>query len=138
MVGQETEVANAHEASWQHVLEEAPQEFNGGKRHLALFAATRIVLPAKRHLLDVESEQAVVADGHAVSVASEIAKDSRWATEGGLGEAPKGIRAHWLGGVELPISSTDVRERLRSGANTDELLPSEVAEYVSRHGLYRA
>ena len=73
-----------------------------------------------------------------VAAAVEFIVVSRPGTDFGLGEAPKGIRAHWLGGVELPISSTDVRERLRSGAKADELLPSEVAEYVSRHGLYRA
>ena len=73
-----------------------------------------------------------------VAAAVEFIVVSRPGTDFGLGEAPKGIRAHWLGGVELPISSTEVRGRLRSGANTDELLPSEVAEYVSRHGLYRA
>ena len=52
------------------------------------------------------------------------------------GEAPPEIRAHWLGGIEHPISSTDVRERLRSGAQTDEMLPPPIAEYIGRHALY--
>ena len=52
------------------------------------------------------------------------------------GEAPAEIDAHWLSGLDLPISSTDVRERLRSGVKPDELLPTEIAEYIVRHGLY--
>ena len=52
------------------------------------------------------------------------------------GEAPAEIDAHWLGGLDLPISSTGVRRSLRSGAKTAELLSPEIAEYIVRHGLY--
>jgi nicotinate-nucleotide adenylyltransferase len=41
--------------------------------------------------------------------------------------------------VELPmISSTDLRERLAAGRETEGLLPRRVADYIAEHGLYRA
>ena len=36
-----------------------------------------------------------------------------------------------------PVSSTDVRQAIASGASLDGLVPAAVAEYIARHGLYR-
>ncbi len=71
-----------------------------------------------------------------VAAAVEFIVVSRPGADFRPGEAPAEINAHWLGGLALPISSTEVRERLRSGASADELLPAGVAEYILRHGLY--
>ena len=71
-----------------------------------------------------------------VAAAVEFIVVSRPGADFRAAEAPSEISAHWLGGVELPISSTGVRESLRSGANTAELLPPEIAEYIVRQGLY--
>ena len=46
-VGQQPEVADVHEASGQHVEEEAAQELGGGKSHDALFAAMSTTLLAE-------------------------------------------------------------------------------------------
>lgn len=36
----------------------------------------------------------------------------------------------------VDISSTDIRERVRSGRNIDYLVPRQVATYISKHRLY--
>lgn len=42
-------------------------------------------------------------------------------------------------GVELPpISSTEVRQRLRAGTSIDALAPAAVVDYIAARGLYRA
>lgn len=38
----------------------------------------------------------------------------------------------------LPVSSTEVRARLRSGGPLQDLLPQRVADYIEARGLYRA
>ena len=53
-------------------------------------------------------------------------------------EVPEGARVHWLGGVDVPISSTELRERLKHGKPADEELAPEVDAYIRRHGLYGA
>jgi len=61
--------------------------------------------------------------------------------------APPALKSHLnaLGRelVELPfepvaISSTEIRERLATGASTDGLLDVAVAQYIHRNGLYQA
>lgn len=37
-----------------------------------------------------------------------------------------------------PVSSTEIRARVRAGLPIDGLVPPEVAEYIASHGLYRA
>jgi nicotinate-nucleotide adenylyltransferase len=36
-----------------------------------------------------------------------------------------------------PVSSTEIRERIRSGESIDGMVPREVAVYIEKHGLYR-
>ncbi len=36
-----------------------------------------------------------------------------------------------------PISSTQVRNAIRAGAPTNELIPDNIRDYIHRHGLYR-
>ena len=48
-VGEEAEVADAGQASRQHMLYEAAQELFSGKCHGALLAVASIVLPVRRH-----------------------------------------------------------------------------------------
>jgi len=78
-------VTDAHESSGEHVQKEAPQELRGCKRHLALLATVGVVLPAKGDALLVEGQQAMIGDGHAMSVAAEIAQHLQGPTEGLLG-----------------------------------------------------
>ena len=79
------EVADADEASGQHMLAEAAQELCRGERHDALLVAVRIVFPSEAYAVTVEAEQALVADGDAVGIAAEIAQHANGITEGRLG-----------------------------------------------------
>jgi nicotinate-nucleotide adenylyltransferase len=36
-----------------------------------------------------------------------------------------------------PVSSTQIRERIRTGESIDGMVPREVAVYIEKHGLYR-
>ena len=62
-VGEQAVVADAHEAFWQHVEEEATQELRCFQLHDALPAAVSIILPAEADPFPVEGDQAVVRDG---------------------------------------------------------------------------
>jgi nicotinate-nucleotide adenylyltransferase len=52
------------------------------------------------------------------------------------GEAPAEARVHWLGGVQVPVSSTEIRKRLSNGGDVDDWLPSAVLAYIRERGLY--
>jgi nicotinate-nucleotide adenylyltransferase len=49
---------------------------------------------------------------------------------------PHGARVHRLDTLALPISSSDIRTKLTSGAAVPELEPA-VFDYIVTHGLYR-
>ena len=60
--GEVAEVADADEASGQHMLAESAQELVCGERHDALLVAVRIVFPSEAYRTAVEAEQALIAD----------------------------------------------------------------------------
>lgn len=49
--------------------------------------------------------------------------------------APRG-RVVWLRNPEWPVSSSDLRERVRAGRSVRYWVPDAVARYVADHGLY--
>lgn len=53
-VGEQAIAADAHEAFWQHMQEEAAEEVHGIKGHDALLAAVGIIAPAEADALTVE------------------------------------------------------------------------------------
>jgi nicotinate-nucleotide adenylyltransferase len=53
-----------------------------------------------------------------------------------LPDAADRILAHVLDVEPLPISSSQIRSRVRLGLPIDELVPRAVAVYVAQHGLY--
>ena len=71
--GEVAEVADADKAPGQHMLAKAAQELGRGESHDALFITVSIVFPSKAHAVTIEAEQALIADGEAVSVAAKIA-----------------------------------------------------------------
>ena len=83
--GEIAEVADADKASGQHMLAKAAQELDSGERHDALFIAMSVVFPSERHAVPIEAEQALIADGHAVGIAAEIAQHVSGSTKSGLG-----------------------------------------------------
>lgn len=50
-------------------------------------------------------------------------------------DAPEDALVHELGGLELPVSSSEVRERIARG-EADVAVPRPVLEYIREHGLY--
>jgi nicotinate-nucleotide adenylyltransferase len=54
-----------------------------------------------------------------------------------LPAAADAIRAHVLNAEPLPISSSQVRARVRAGQPIEELVPRAIADYIERHELYR-
>lgn len=56
---------------------------------------------------------------------------------GGAYEIPEGARVHPLEGVNLPVSSSEIRRRLAGGDENVDVPPS-VAAYISEHHLYRS
>jgi nicotinate-nucleotide adenylyltransferase len=50
--------------------------------------------------------------------------------------SPPGARVQRLETVELPVSSSDIRDALARGVRPSELPPA-VADYIHAHGLYR-
>jgi nicotinate-nucleotide adenylyltransferase len=50
-------------------------------------------------------------------------------------DAPEGAQVHELGGLELPVSSSEVRERIARG-EADVPVPRAVLEYIRERGLY--
>ncbi|MEX0800995.1 MAG: nicotinate-nucleotide adenylyltransferase [Dehalococcoidia bacterium] len=46
-------------------------------------------------------------------------------------------RVVWLSMPVLPVSATEIRERVRRGQPIEELVPAAVAAYIRERGLYR-
>ena len=73
-VGQESKLANAHEAVWEDMLHVALQELRCREGHQPLFVAACIVLPAKSDLFPSKGNKPVIADGNAMGIAAQIAQ----------------------------------------------------------------
>ncbi len=75
--GKQPVVTDAMQAFWQHMDEEAADEFAGGQRHrlVAGRAVEAIVLVLEGDAVLVDGYEAAIGDGHAVGVAGEIAQD---------------------------------------------------------------
>ena len=83
--GEIAEVADADKAPGQHMLAKAAQELSRGESHDALFITVSIVFPSKAHAVTIEAEQALIADGYAVSVAAKIAQHVSGSSKSRLG-----------------------------------------------------
>ena len=63
-VGEEAEVADADEAGWEHVEEEAVEELLGRQDHRLQAIRVSVVSPLEAYLPHLESDQPVIGDGH--------------------------------------------------------------------------
>ena len=52
------------------------------------------------------------------------------------GSVPSEARVHWLNDVRVPLSSTEIRERLGKGVPVEDWLPPAVADFIRERGLY--
>ena len=84
-VGEEAEVTDAYEATWQHMQKEAAQELVDGQRHRLLPVAMCGIAPSEGDVAMVERDESVVGNSDAVGVSAEIAQGMFGSTEGALG-----------------------------------------------------
>ena len=84
-VGEEAKVADTDEACGQDVEEEAPKELDGSEGECFFDSPVAVILPTEADATVFDLQQAVVGDGSAMGVASEIVEDLGGAAEGLLG-----------------------------------------------------
>ncbi len=80
-VGEEAEVANAHEAWRQQVQQEASEELIRGECHDGFAVAMRGISPAEADVSVGESNQPVVGDGNTMGVSAQITQHVFGSTE---------------------------------------------------------
>jgi len=81
-MGQEAEVADAHEAWGKHVEQKATQELVDGEGHEALPVAVGGVSPAEGDLVAGQGNEARVGDGGAMGVGAQVVEDILGPAEG--------------------------------------------------------
>jgi nicotinate-nucleotide adenylyltransferase len=57
--------------------------------------------------------------------------------DGGGQPAPDRAAVILVDAPTAPVSSTEIRERIRTGESIDGMVPPQVAAYITKHGLYR-
>jgi hypothetical protein len=80
-IGEEAEVADADHSGRQHMEQETADELDRVQGHGLDARVIRIVFPVEAYAAVFESAKAVVGDGHAMSVASQIFEHAPWSTE---------------------------------------------------------
>jgi len=75
-------MSDADEAGWQHVQEETLDEVCGIEGEELLLVASAPVAIAEGHATVLKDHQPFVADGDAVSVATEVTEHLGWARHG--------------------------------------------------------
>jgi hypothetical protein len=118
-IGQEPERADADKASRQDVEQEAAQELLRTERHHSLLITVGIILPTESNLVILESHEAVIGDGHAMSVTGEIAEHMMGTAEGGLGVDDPVLTEQ---GAQEGAESLFVFERLESSGEGELVL----------------
>jgi hypothetical protein len=84
-VGEESEVADAHQSAGQNVKQETAQELMSGNSHDLFLAAVSVVSPTEGDAIIFKSHEAMVGDGDAMCVAGQIVEDVFGTAEGWLG-----------------------------------------------------
>ena len=74
-------MADADEATREHMQQEATQEFIDGKSQESLFILVSGVLPAERDLVIQKGNEPVIGNRHAMGVSAEIAQRLIGSTE---------------------------------------------------------
>ena len=138
-VGEESEVADAHEARRQQMKQEAAQELIYGQRHEPLLVAVSRIAPSEGDVAAGESDQPGVGNGDAMRVGAEIAQHMLRSTIWAFGvddpvvaeqHAQPGGEGAWLrklrqAAVELKLAT--MKGVAESG---DELAAEDTAEHA--------
>jgi hypothetical protein len=77
-------MADAHEAAWEHMEQEAPQKLIDVKRHEPPLVVVRGIAPAEGDMIIFKLSQPMIGDGHAMRVAAEIAESVLRSAKGPL------------------------------------------------------
>jgi hypothetical protein len=113
----------------------AAEEVDGIEGHDALLAAVGIIAPAEADALAIEGGDAVVGDGHAVSVAAEVAEDMFGSAERRLGVDVPVLVAKLL---DQLIEHRGIAQRSGRASEVEPSLAVELAEadeeLVAEHG----
>jgi hypothetical protein len=80
--GQEAEVADADEATWQHMQQEATYELIDRQSQEALLIFVSGVSPAKGNFVIQERDETAIGDRHAMGIGPEVAKHLLRSAEG--------------------------------------------------------
>ena len=114
-VGEEAEVADAHETARQQVQQEAAQELVDRQAHDTLLVGMGGISPAEADVALPECDQSAVGDGDAMGVAAEIAQRVFRAAEGRLGSKRPSRGGTGIGAMRR---SCAVRRAARDGRGT--------------------
>jgi len=140
-VGEEAEVADAHEAARQQVEQKAAQELVDRQSHEALLVGVGGVSPAEGDVALLQGDESAVGDGDAVGVPAEIAQRVFRSAEGRLGiddplvaeqgSEPCGEGPWFRKWCEVAVEGELVLAEggLQSG---DELAAKDAAEHLDR------
>ena len=107
-IGEQAEVANAHEAARHHVQQKASQEFVGVERHDLHAVVVGVVLPAESDAAVAVIDEPIIRERDAVGVATEVVEHLL-----GTGEGPLGIHD--------PVDGPQLTEEAREGARVGQM-----------------
>src|ERR1019366_8081391 len=80
-IAEEAEVPDAVKPVRQHMDQEATHELPAIERHRLLAVAIPVILPAETHLAVVHRQLAIVGDGDAMCISSDIIENLGWPGE---------------------------------------------------------
>ena len=108
-IGEESVIADAHEAFGQHVKKETAKKLHGIESTGALPVTMFIILPPEADGSMLKRDKALIGNGHAVGVACQVLEDL-------LGPSKR-----WLG-VDDPVSFPKQAEESLPGVGLGERL----------------
>ena len=95
-IAQDAVVPNAHASLWQDVQEEAPNAYHHFQGHDVPGVSPAPMAPLERDLAILERHEAVMADGDAVGIPTEVAQDMMGRAKRRLGIDDPVLRAERL------------------------------------------
>jgi hypothetical protein len=99
-ISKEAVIANAVEAGWQHMHQEAPNELIGVQCHRLDLVAMAVILPLESDLAFFDVKQTIIGDRYAMSVSANVVehllRPGEWAL--GIDDPPMPFRLRQVAG----------------------------------------